>query len=1732
MKTFKLIFTLGILLAACLSSHAQSYKSVSVPIDLKHLRSELKAAPMEFSAAAKSSPKSIVLPWHDGTVGEFFVEESPILDPAFAAQRPDLRTYSVRSVYDPAVTGRITLSDFGLNAFVLTTEGAVVIHPENLFLPFFHKVSLGEENPETSSCATEEGAPAKGKNPAANNAGTAKSNQPNGATRRTFRFAVVGTGEFFLGNGGTVQTAQTAVVNSLNAIQAIYDRDLAIRFTVLTPFIYQDPNTDPFTPGISRTTAAAEAVNANFAQNTYDIGEVFHNSTAGTPPGGNLEGGGIAALNSVCSNNPAGTGFLKAAGWSGSFSNVGAGWVNLAAHEIGHQFGAEHTFNGTGSNCTQAISETAAYEIASGTTIMSYQGLCEASQNIPGGGTANHYFHSYSISQMLAHVNGGGNCAQTTATGNTPPVVNANPCGGNYTIPKSTPFVLTGSGVDANGDAITYTWEQYNEDGNGTPTQGLIGAAAGANPNAPLFRSFPPSPSPTRYFPALTTVVSGAGSDFEALPSVGRNLTFRLTGRDNNPNGGGMHCSDINLTVSATAGPFAVTAPNGGETWAAGGNVTVTWNNGGSTDFCNNVKISLSTDGGITYPFVLAASVANAAGTWTGQVPAGVTGTATARAKVECADNTCVVFYDISNANFTITSGCQAASSAICPDAPVTLAQGSAGLNLGLNKGFGSVAVSMNFNVTMASPTCNVAVRNVAGNGCEIVGNQIPFGVVQFSVDKTGTYTFTKNLQSNDWNLISLFQNAYDPAAPCPNFVSSTTQATGGGGIQGGNNMTVALTECTTYFLVASGAFTATAITGAVTFTGPGNVRVVAVAPPATYGYTYAAANATTGSIVVVNAQSDFTALAPGVYNVYGASYDANVNPATWVGQTIAGIYAGGACALFSANFKSVTVTGAGPCNIASAGLTDVQCNNNNTPNNPADDFFTFKLNPTGTNLSNNGYTVTGATVAPNSAAYGAATTFSRPAGTLGAGNAAITIQDNSSPACQLALTVTSPAPVLTVVNTTGPATCNTNSGSAIIGGLANGQQYNINYKLNGTPATAGPLTADANGQVTIPNLGAGAYTEVFAVPAGAGCSGGPLTFTLANGGAPAFTVAGTNPTTCGGADGNFTLSGLTAGTVYSLSYTANGNAVAPADRTADANGQITVGNLAAGNYTLINVSLNGCPGTPANVTLTNAAAPVYTITSTNPTTQGGQDGSFTIGMTTPNTGYEYTYTVDNWTTWSGFTFSDANGNLLFSDLGAGVYTNIIITLNGCASAPMTVTLNNPPQNFFQDMDNDGFSDGTMVFDVLPPPNFKAAWELIDTLIDCNDLNPDEFPGQVWWQDLDGDGCGDGTFYIQCAQPPFCNAAHDMIVTTGDCNDLDPNNAPVNVQEICNGVDDDCDGEIDEDALPGTFFRDADGDGYGDPNSSVVTCPAPAGYVANYLDCNDNNPNIRPNATDICNGIDDNCNGLADDFGDTYVGNVSFTTQAEVDAFLPCWAKIQGKLTIQGSGISNLHALSNLQEVTGSVSIQYTALTDLEGLNSLHTVGGIFTIKTNNDGGKLQSLNGLENLQYVGRSFLVYYNFQLTDCCAVHELLNTPGAVGSQGGSASIFNNKSGCDSKSQVNEICEDAQPITLPGALTAPATGSNSALQEAYTTGQLVKIAPNPASEQVVVVFQTGFETGMLRLFDFSGRQLMESELQAGETGRSLRLSSWNDGVYILQVQLDGRVESQRLVIAGKKD
>jgi hypothetical protein len=238
----------------------------------------------------------------------------------------------------------------------------------------------------------------------------------------------------------------------------------------------------------------------------------------------------------------------------------------------------------------------------------------------------------------------------------------------NFTIPVNTPFALTGSATDANaGDVLTYCWEQNNN----STTSGVNSVASPTKVTGPNWLSFSPTTSPTRTFPRLSTILAGlfvtpvlpggdAGANIEALSSVTRTLNFRLTVRDNCPYSstapvkvGQTAFTDMIVTVTNTSGPFQVSSPNTNVSWVGGSTQTITWLVNNTTLVpvsCANVKISLSTDGGQTFPTVLLAGTAND-GTEAVTMPVVVT--TTARIKVEAVGN---IFFDISNTNFTITA--------------------------------------------------------------------------------------------------------------------------------------------------------------------------------------------------------------------------------------------------------------------------------------------------------------------------------------------------------------------------------------------------------------------------------------------------------------------------------------------------------------------------------------------------------------------------------------------------------------------------------------------------------------------------------------------------------------------------------------------------------------------------------------------------------------------------------------------------------------------------------------------------------------------------------------------------------------------------------------------------------------------------------------------------------------------------------------------------------------------
>jgi hypothetical protein len=927
---------LGLILFFTTKTNAQAALETSrtVSFNLANISKQLQKAPAESLTESVAAPFTFSLPQPNGTERLFLVYDSPIMDEDFQRQQPTFKTYKIVAADNPSVSGRMMVSPFGLNAIILSENGMVGIRPKDIKNPVLHEVYLGDgnstiagQNTPVSTC---------GFNSAKDPQKHVHTDAPrpegilavtNGATRRTYRLAIVATGEFGAANGGTVAAAQAVVTASVNAVQAIYDRELAVRFTLLTPFIYLDAATDPFNPAVtsngnSLTNQAAEGVHMNFAVGTYDIGHVVY-----TNPGSG--GAGVAGLGVVCDNgtiyaegdNDMLSGHSKAAGWSGSNPNTSNGWYKLFTHEIGHMFYMDHTFNGDGDNCaTGNHSLRTAYEIASGNTIMSYNGICGAAYNIPSGGVADLYFHANSLDSATAYL-ARNTCAATAATGNTPPTVNANPCGSTYRIPIGTPFTITGSATDANGDQIYYCWEQNDEDGvTVRPTHGMIGATAAANASAPLFRSYPPTTSPSRTIPAMNLVAANNYVyDYEPLPSVARTLNFRLTARDWNSNGGGYSIGNLAVTVTGTA--FSVTAPNGGESIAAGNATTVTWNVGGGT-YSPNVSIQLSIDGGLTYPYTLLASTTND-GSESVTIPSNVAATTTARIKVEGADgdNTCVKFFDISNTNFSITNAaCAAVSNNLCSTSAVTLQAGNAGLNLGLTGAFSGVLTSKTLNITAADPQVACGVATAQGGTTCVEYTNYPHKSFDIVVGTTGSYTFTTtapvvNMVSG-FTVTSVFTSA-GFSAPCTGFLGSNAYTTGGGGASSNGSFSLNLTACTQYkIMVFAGDNTAYG-NNVVAISGAGTVYEVGTAPSGSYAYTYVAVSNADNQIKVVNASSNFTSLAAGSYTVYGAYYNTSATPSSWVGQTLSQV-SGSNCMLFSANSKPVTVTSTLPVELLS----------------------------------------------------------------------------------------------------------------------------------------------------------------------------------------------------------------------------------------------------------------------------------------------------------------------------------------------------------------------------------------------------------------------------------------------------------------------------------------------------------------------------------------------------------------------------------------------------------------------------------------------------------------------------------------------------------------------------------------------------------------------------------------------------------------------------------------------
>jgi hypothetical protein len=619
----------------------QRYRTVR--LDLDAFESRMRRAPQEHATPADRSDEILWLPLPDGQYEAFRIAESPVMDAELARRYPQIRTWVGAGVDDPGATLRFDLTPKGFHAQILSEHGTSYIDP---FQPgdrrnyiAYHK--RDHDHGESVRCSVTGQAAAK------HAVVHAAAKVSSGATLRTYRTAIAATGEYTQFHGGGVVDALAAIVTTLNRVNGIYEREVGVRMVLVADndaIIYTNPASDPYDNDSGDLGANVATINSVIGSADYDIGHLV-----GTG------GGGVASLGSVCTSS-------KASGLTGSGSPVGDAFdVDYVAHEMGHQFAGNHTFNGSGGNCSGGNRNAGtAYEPGSGVSIQAYAGICGADNLQPN---SEDFFTRASLNEIIAFTTSGagGTCGSTSATGNAIPTVTAP---ADRTIPRQTPFELTATGSDANGDTLSYQWEQFD-----------LGAANAAGSlvddgNRPIFRSFAPSASPTRTFPSLRYILGNANAvpvtaplpgtaspsyfTGEVLPSTARTLRFRVTVRDNRAGGGGTNEDEVVLTVSNGTGPFVVTAPNSAVSWAAGSNQTVTWNVAGTNGApvnTANVRIRLSLDGGNTWPTELAANEAND-GSANVTIPAGTPATTQARIRVEAVGN---IYFDVSDANFSIT---------------------------------------------------------------------------------------------------------------------------------------------------------------------------------------------------------------------------------------------------------------------------------------------------------------------------------------------------------------------------------------------------------------------------------------------------------------------------------------------------------------------------------------------------------------------------------------------------------------------------------------------------------------------------------------------------------------------------------------------------------------------------------------------------------------------------------------------------------------------------------------------------------------------------------------------------------------------------------------------------------------------------------------------------------------------------------------------------------------------
>lgn len=669
----------------------------AVPMRLKLKRYSLYklnvgALRAQFKAVAASYDKASVLqiPMPNGTSRAFKVWETSMMEPQMAAQYPDIKTYTGEAVDDKRVTAKFDFTLFGFHSVVFDGEKMAFIDPYDQYndgyyvlhyksdedRPYSQRMSCKVHNdndlhtdrmqllptqlPATdlkklNVLSSQNGLNMTGMTQLPGTSPTIQAVPTNGTSIRTYRIAVSANNQYCVAATGiaspTIAQCLSSITTSMNRVNGVYNRELAVQMNfvsnenlIIWPSATGSTNgDDPFN---SINSDALACINQNqttcdtrIGSANYDVGHVF---TTGA--------GGLAGLGVICNATN------KARGVTGSSFPVGDAYdIDYVCHELGHQFGSNHTFNNNVDNaCAGNASAANAYEPASGATIMDYAGICSP-DNIQLNSDA--YFSARSLDRIQLHISGsGGTCASTSSSGHSPLTVGTFVA--TYNIPYKTPFELSSpTATPGSGDtAVTYCWHQANLGDFGMKlSQTFV--------NGPIFRSYMPVYQPSRIFPRLSNVLSGTLTNSgEKAPDTTRYLTFRTVIRNVRAGMGCFNIPDdtVHLNVFSTGATnsyagFRVTSQNSAVTYTGGSTQTITWNVVGTNNApvnAANVDIYMSTDGGNTWPHFIG-TFANT-GTASVTIPNPGTTTTTARIKVKGNGN---VFFNVNSSNFTVNPG-------------------------------------------------------------------------------------------------------------------------------------------------------------------------------------------------------------------------------------------------------------------------------------------------------------------------------------------------------------------------------------------------------------------------------------------------------------------------------------------------------------------------------------------------------------------------------------------------------------------------------------------------------------------------------------------------------------------------------------------------------------------------------------------------------------------------------------------------------------------------------------------------------------------------------------------------------------------------------------------------------------------------------------------------------------------------------------------------------------------